>query len=406
MPRQKTTKATIATEFNQNNGLHFVRFTFAMTIIIFHMWTLGGFGVIRFGKYDPGSLAVDGFFVISGFLITRSRVRTGSTARFIWHRALRILPAFWVSLIAVAFLFSPLAWYHVRGSLNGYLTVHPRGPIDYVLANSLIKIRFYDIAGTPSGVYFPPPNSSLPTSWNGSMWTLYWDALCYLGVAILGILGIIRKHPLIIVGITISTWASLIYCQLVEKFSIGPFNGEFIDGTNRFILLFLAGSVIFLYADKIPFSGTLAILCGATVIGAMFLKEPHLIIDFPLAYLCIWVSIRLPFRHFGMKHDFSYGLYIFSFPIQQLAAVYGVEKHGIVAYFALCLSGIILVAMLSWFGIERPALRLKNWAPPPLKVAQPIRQLFMPGRNHSEPDGTITTTEPRTEELTQRRESA
>ncbi|SBW22308.1 acetyltransferase [Candidatus Protofrankia californiensis] len=384
MSYRTETKVTIAAGFSKDNSLNFMRLMFAVTVVIVHTWTLGGFGRIHIGDYDPASVAVDGFFAISGFLVTRSRLGARTTSRFLWHRALRILPGFWASLIAVAFLCAPLAWRYERGSFDGYLTAHPHGPIQYVIANSLLKIRFYDIAGTPSGVPFPPPNLGILTGWNHSMWTLYWEALCYLGIAVLALFGIIQRRRAFVAVITACLWAVVVLHWLAPGFAPGVLGSVFAGGVGRFVLMFLAGSVLYLYADRIPLSGILAACCTVIVTVSVFLSDPHILLNLPLAYLCIWLGIRLPLHRVGAEHDFSYGLYIYSCPIQQLAAVYKVQQHGIVAYFALCLSVTSLVAVLSWFGIERPALRLKNWAPrqskifrtrPRLRLSRPERPL-------------------------------
>ncbi|WP_131769881.1 acyltransferase family protein [Candidatus Protofrankia californiensis] len=369
---------TIATGFSKDNSLNFMRLVFAATVVIVHTWALGGFGQIHIGDYDPASIAVDGFFAISGFLITRSRLGARSTSRFLWHRALRILPGFWASLIAVAFLCAPLAWRYERGSFDGYLTASPHGPIQYVIANSLLKVRFYDIAGTPSGVPFPPSNLTVSIGWNHSMWTLYWEALCYLGIAVLALFGIIQRRRAFVAMITACLWAVLVLHRLAPGFAPGLLGNTFADGFGRFVLMFLAGSVLYLYADRIPLSGILAACCTAILIVSMFLSDPHILLNLPLAYLCIWLGIRLPLHRIGAEHDFSYGLYIYSFPIQQLVAVYKVQQHGIAAYFTLCLSVTAAAAVLSWFGIERPALRLKNWTPRPSGTIRVLSRLRLP----------------------------
>ncbi len=378
MSHRTETKVTIATGFSKDNSLNFIRLVFALTVVIVHAWALGGFGQIHIGNYDPASVAVDGFFVISGFLITRSRLGVRTTSRFLWHRALRILPGFWASLIAVAFLCAPLAWRYERGSFDGYLAARPHGPIQYVIANSLLKVRFYDISGTPSGVPFPPANSAISIGWNNSMWTLYWDALCYLGIAVLALLGIIQRRRALVAAITACLWAVLVLHWLAPGFTPGPLGSIFAGGVERFVLMFLAGSVLYLYADRIPLSGMLAAGCTVILIVSMFLSDPHILLNLPLAYLCIWLGIRLPLHRVGAEHDFSYGLYIYSFPIQQLAAVYKVQQHGIAAYFALCLSVTAAAAVLSWFCIERPALRLKSWTPRPAETIRILQRLRLP----------------------------
>ena len=88
------------------NAIGLLRLSLALLVVVHHTRVLGGFGsdpVLRFarGQADLGVFAVAGFFTISGFLVTRSAERS-STARYLWHRALRVFPAFWVCLLVIA----------------------------------------------------------------------------------------------------------------------------------------------------------------------------------------------------------------------------------------------------------------------------------------------------------------
>src|SRR3982751_5753061 len=80
---------------SRDNGFAFLRFTLAVLVMVSHSSVLGGFGLPPFvctlGRdYSLGSVAVAMFFVLSGFLITRSAQNTPSVGRFLWHRFLRV----------------------------------------------------------------------------------------------------------------------------------------------------------------------------------------------------------------------------------------------------------------------------------------------------------------------------
>src|SRR5580658_74946 len=94
----------------RNNSIGFLRFLFATMVIWSHAYGNGGFGYDPLARLNPngataGFLGVGGFFVLSGFLITRSYETVNSVGRFIWHRFLRIFPGFWVCLVVTAFGF-------------------------------------------------------------------------------------------------------------------------------------------------------------------------------------------------------------------------------------------------------------------------------------------------------------
>ena len=99
-----------------------------------------------------------------------------------------------------------------------------------------------------------------------------------------------------------------------------------------------------------------------------------------LAYLCMWLALRLPFDRVDRFGDFSYGIYIYAFPIEQLLALYGVYKWGLVAYLALSLIGSLAIAIVSWFVVEKRFLTLKKvrlqqvigWAVSTIRQRQPM----------------------------------
>ena len=90
-----------------------------------------------------------------------------------------------------------------------------------------------------------------------------------------------------------------------------------------------------------------------------------------IAYPVIWLGIHLPLQRIGSKNDYSYGLYIFAFPIQSLLVLWGVGQWG---YFPMALMSIVCtlpVAVASWWLIERPALKLRRWSPITFRTNEP-----------------------------------
>lgn len=132
---------------------------------------------------------MDGFFAISGFLIARSWLNKPRVGEYLGARALRILPGFYVCLIVTAFVIAPLSLMIQGGSALELLM--SSAPFEYVLKNSAVIYVQHDVGGTPLGTPFTG-------DWNGSLWSLIWEVLCYLAVAVLGSLGSPRgdgSHP-------------------------------------------------------------------------------------------------------------------------------------------------------------------------------------------------------------------
>jgi peptidoglycan/LPS O-acetylase OafA/YrhL len=131
----------------------------------------------------------------------------------------------------------------------------------------------------------------------------------------------------------------------------------------HFGYVFLLGAACALYAERIEIDDRLGLLAG--VIFLVTLRQGGLLLlGVPaFAYLCLYLAVRLPLAGFDRHGDFSYGTYIYAFPLQQMLALHGLQRHGLAAFMAVSLVTATAAAFVSWHLIERPALRLKDWAP-------------------------------------------
>ena len=84
----------------------------------------------------------------------------------------------------------------------------------------------------------------------------------------------------------------------------------------------------------------------------------------PLTFFVLWLGITLPLRRIGRRNDFSYGVYIYAFQIQQLLVLVGGNELGVLQYIVFAMLGTMPLAVASWFIVERPAMRLKRVPPP------------------------------------------
>ena len=363
---------TLSDSFDpRRNSLNFIRLVLAVAVIFSHTVALGGFRnagnhYIRIGSL--GSVAVYGFFGISGFLIAGSAERNG-TGRYLWQRFLRIFPAFWVCLIVTAFVFGVIGWYHVNPpgvthcGLSCYIR-QPNGPLGYIAHNSWLRINQSQIAHTlPGGIF--------GAVWNGSLWTLFYEFLCYLLLAVLALVGILQRRRLV-VAVTLAVWMAEIVITSVPHLD-AEFNAvHHIDLCNllSFVPAFLAGSLVYLYRDRIPDSGWLAWACLAVVAGGYLLPVGGGIPDLTLtasdltvvflAYPLLWLGLHLPLQRVGRQNDYSYGVYIYAFPVQQLLALWGVARWGYWPYALTAVAATAPLAVASWWLVEKHALRLKR----------------------------------------------
>ncbi|WP_200950705.1 acyltransferase family protein [Microbacterium sp. Root180] len=323
----------------RRNALNFVRLTLAVTVIGWHSFPLTGHDI----EYAPlrqlvGEIGVDGFFAISGFLIVASWVRDPNWARYLRARALRILPAFWVCLLVTAFVIAPLA----AGVLGGE-------NVTYVLYNAGLRIFQEDIAGTPLGV----PYEGV---WNGSLWTLWWEFLCYLGVMGLGLVGILRWRwtTTILFGVALAVGVAT---------TAGVVDNWYAAQGSRFGLMFLAGAMVWQWKDRIPVNAWTLTVAGAVLIASLLTPNYRLLAALPVAYLVMVAGASIKTPRLALRNDVSYGVYIYAFPAQQVVAYSGVDEVALMAVAATLLTFPLAIA--SWFLVEKPAMRLKAKRPEP-----------------------------------------
>ncbi len=362
----------------RDNGFGVIRLALAVSVVVAHATSLGfgredlGHSAFR-GQSNVGTLAVFGFFVLSGLLITRSARRT-SAGRFAWHRAVRILPGLWVCLLVTAFVAAPLVAYREHGNLDGFWD-GPRGPLQYVWHNWFVGVRQYGIhdlltASTPWG------RQTSSSVFDGALWSLVYEVLCYAVTGLLAATGVLRRRWLVLAA-TVVLYGVIVADQIQGRELVGPpathygeirlplLGAVFPQWLIYLGFLFLAGAVLELYADRVPLNGWLGVgavvlLAGSLLAGGFF------VVGFPaLVYVLVWAGARMPrrLRWIGRRSDYSYGVYIYGFLIQQVFAAYGWNRWGFWPYTVLSLLATFAVAAASWHLVERHALRCKDWTP-------------------------------------------
>jgi peptidoglycan/LPS O-acetylase OafA/YrhL len=365
------------------NSVGFLRLVFASAVLVSHTWVLGAGRGHPF-HLDLAGIAVAGFFGLSGFLISRS-ARRSSLPRYLWHRLLRIFPGYWVCLAVTAFVVAPLLWVRDHGTLRGLLR-GPQGAIHYVVSNSTTLIHQFGIGDllvdTPYGQLV---HASV---FDGSLWTLSYELLCYVGVAALAVVGILRRARLLVLLVAVGVYGVIVYDFVIGPRTIGPLIGHPIVFRyfDLFFLLyygfmFLLGAVADLYSERIPINDALG--AGMLVVFAVAVYEGMLFsVALPaFAYVLLWLGVRLPKRlHVvGLRNDYSYGVYIYAFVVQQVLAEFGAQRFGLFWYFVLAMLGSFGCAYLSWHLVEKRAMRLKDWSPRwPRRRADPAEPASAP----------------------------
>ena len=372
----------------KNNAFGFLRLALAVLVIFSHSFPLGGFGldslaVFTGGRYAIGSLSVALFFVLSGFLICRSASTSRSIPRFLWHRFLRIFPGYWVCLLVCAFVLAPLMAFAEFGTLKPLFSAPGNSPQSFVMSNATL---FHWNEFSIGGILFIRPNSiagllghnPVRGVFNGSLWSLPFEVGCYFAVALLAAVGVLRRARVVVLGLFAGLWGLYAFdCLNPEGFrQCFPYPG--MQLLVLVSLFFAAGSVCFLYREKIPYSTVafaisliaLAVSLPAGVFG--------LVAPVALTYAFLWLAFTLPFARFDTKGDFSYGTYIYAYPVQQGLALLRLHEEGFGLYFTCSLLLTSLLAFLSYRLIEAPCLRLKtvNLSTFRRSAGSPVARLF------------------------------
>jgi peptidoglycan/LPS O-acetylase OafA/YrhL len=328
--------------------MNMFRLVFAAMVLFAHSWYTAGRGAgPGFNGENLGGWAVAGFFVLSGFLITGSRM-SHSAGEFLVHRIARIFPAFFVCLGITAFVFAPIALYAEHHTLSGFFST-PSTPLNYIWSNGGLHMENYGIGRSLDSVPYKD-------AWDGSLWTLYYEFLCYLIIWVFGGLLVFRKSVIpvaVLWALSVANYAAL---SFVSRFGL---NEDYLL-LSRLLPFFLGGSIVYFVVRRwglnhllgiASASAAAACICFVPGFGGQ-LSGPF------LAYALIWLSAMIRQPSFIARNDISYGFYIYAWPMQQLMAVFGGLAFGMWFYWLSTAVLTTVFATASWFLVERPILRL------------------------------------------------
>jgi peptidoglycan/LPS O-acetylase OafA/YrhL len=329
---------------SRENNFDFLRFFAASQVILFHTFALSGAYSGPFWKaysavFKDSGVGVGIFFVISGFLITKSRLENPSLPVYLTKRFLRIMPALTASVAFCVLVVGPLT-----SSLSA---------VDYFAGLSTFQPHLQKTLKVLDG-------NHVPNMLNGSLWTLKVEAFAYMIVAAAGYLSLPRLRLFMAV-----TFISLMVFNAVMLGRPAYYEMMawhiYVYLSIRYLILFIAGSLIYLYRDKIPLNFYLFLF----LLSVMFLTQRFAYgewsVFLALPYAVIYFAYsKAPLNRWGRFGDFSYGLYIFAFPVQQTLLYFWAKHLNNSMFFLSAFFVTFILAFLSWNLIEKPSLRLKG----------------------------------------------
>lgn len=368
----------------RNNALNAWRLALAVSVILGHSFTLTG----HEGKIAQYLAAggVDGFFAVSGFLITASWLRQPHLREYLIARALRILPGYYVCLIVTAFIIAPIG-VAVQGGAALKLLMSA-APFQYVLMNIAVATLKVDVGGTPTGIPYPE-------TWNSSLWTLMFELGCYFAVAAIGVLGLANRRWVSPALLALAVLSG----ALLPPFSTSePFTVQLAAASARFAIMFAAGALLYQWRDVISARWWLVGVSAVVVaLGGTVLPHYRMLGGIPLAYAIIVSGALMRNKLLRLRTDLSYGVYIYAFPTQQLLIICGVGALNPNVLSVAATICTLPLAAASWFLIEKPAMSLKRrlkkkWSGPIAAETDP--RVSESGTERRAPSGEVMADRP------------
>lgn len=336
----------------RENGYDLLRLLLAVSVVYSHSYAVGGYGaetLIKLSKEHVilGELGVLGFFALSGFLVSASGERSASLASYMLKRVRRIFPGFWVCLAVTAFVVAPLIAIAKGDNLSSFPWTGDDSALSYIARNFFLHVGQHSVGSVIWG-------SAWPGSINGSLWSLLPEFCCYIAVAALVIGGALNQSRWLLAGVAFSAFVFHVLTVVVgaEAFPKIPSFLAFSIWSPYF-MAFVVGACAFVWRDSVVFSWKTVLLLGA--LCALTLKFGGFKIVSPLLVSALVLCAGSCFN-WRLKTDLSYGMYIYSFPCQQLLFAVGLAAFPFPVFLFASLALSAACAWLSWNLVERPAL--------------------------------------------------
>jgi peptidoglycan/LPS O-acetylase OafA/YrhL len=333
----------------QNNNFNVIRLVAASLVVFSHCYPLSGhvsrepLALASGGFIDLGTVAVMAFFVISGFLISKSAGSSHSVRYFVAARFLRMWPGLLLSTLLVTLFLGPIA------------THWPLA--DFFSSQS--TWRYLALASTSKvGAYLPGvfDDNPVPHGVNGSLWTILVEAWLYACMALLMCLGVARHKNLLSMVCLV---AVLCFIAFPEELLPWMVRGD-IFMTPSLVGCFILGILFYTNSQWIPLSPAIGlILLVVTALSfptAWFAWLFYFSFAYGVLLLAFHPSVQLP--SLNSRSDYSYGVYVFAFPIQQtIVSVLRIDNPLLL--FAIAYPVILMMSALSWHYVESRALAWK-----------------------------------------------
>ncbi len=340
---------------HRNNNFDSLRLVAALMVVVAHSFRLteGNYAheplYVLTGFLDFGRLGVYIFLCISGYVICESLHRDRRILSFISKRLLRIIPglilACVVSIFVIGACFTslPLGEYFTTGETYRYF-----------INVSLFRLQF-----TLPGVF---ENVTYPGIVNGSLWTLAYEFFFYI-ILLLVFAGPVKLRLPFVIILLLSLLLAFGVPD-ISRFYL-PWLGLSIVQICDLGILFFCGALMYFVRPRLGERHLWYLLASGIVVffAGLYIssiKEYLVYFSVPAIIFPIALLPHINLRSLVKSGDYSYGIYIYAFPIQQAIISW---CDGAINVWVLCLSACVaayLAGAVSWRLVELPALRFKS----------------------------------------------
>lgn len=334
---------------NKQNNFGFLRLLLASLVVVSHSPEIVDGNknreilTIIFGTITFGQLAIDCFFLISGYLILKSFYSSSGLKSYLLKRVLRIYPAFIAASFFCILIVAPL--------LSDWAVIRQLGMKDWLFA--VFKMSILET---------PYVKGVQVISLNGSTWSIWQEFVCYLSIPAFFYLGLHKRWLYFIALLVIVS--IYLYTQLTQRNYWLPYPSRLdMHHSTRLFSAFLVGGVFHLFEEKIIWNKRFTFAALLLLIVTLFSKNfaelgvfvfgGYLLFHFALNY-----KNKL-LNNIGAEADISYGIYLYAWPIQILI----VQYYAKINPHLLTLITLVLAATIgyfSWILVEKPFMQMKK----------------------------------------------
>lgn len=341
---------------HRDNAFDLIRFLAAVAVLFSHNFATSGLPEPTYFRGETaGSLGVFVFFAVSGYLVQQSWDRRPDPRSFTLSRALRIFPGLFACLLFCAFVLGPIVSPFPLGVYLSHLDVYK-----FVYSNSaMFFVPRYDAL---PGVF---ADNAFPNHVNSSLWTIRYEVFMY--VVLLAISVLFNKKRVSVIAALLTglcgLWAYGTFIELAEpgqllwRLGVIGLDGRIL----KLAPFFLVGALV----ARVPkrfLSVTAAAFAFAFTALFYFSPIAIFVLWFTLPYCLVVFAYNSPamLNKFGQHGDFSYGLYLYAFPVQQVMAHLAISTKSWSLGFVMSFSFALALAVLSWRFVESPSLKVRT----------------------------------------------